>query len=65
MIASLFTYSVKTDEGWEIGGLEGMYDLDELGAINGIDGSENTARKNKQLEESSDSFIFGQLGGTG
>ena len=42
-----------------------MYDLDELGAINGIDGSENTARKNKQLEESSDSFIFGQLGGTG
>jgi hypothetical protein len=52
-------YPVIADDYAEVRGLEAVDDLNELGAVVGVDLGEQTARENAQLPEDRDRFVLG------
>lgn len=56
---------VKANQGREVGCLQHVDDLHELGAVDGVVGREDAAGKEAELQEGRDRLVLGQLGRAG
>ena len=52
-------YAIVADDGAEVGRLERVYDLHELGAVVGVDLGEQAAREDAVLQEDGDRLVLG------
>lgn len=55
-------YPIVAKQSGEVGGLQTVQDVDELGTVDGVHGGEDTAWEQTQLQQLSDGLILGRLG---